>query len=538
MQSRVVASTRLSISASGWRVTYRLPRGWLKDRARQFPAMLDPTVYLGAGTDCDATSSRPCLEYCFTYLGATKYPCGVQLGLSTPGIPTVPALPSTDGVVCGIEWGGPRTSYIPAPVIGGVPGIAPAVGAPAPRLCPVGPVSQPPTFCGEVGSPTAHAYVSMPCAVAQTGIPGTGPNLTVSGRLRQLADKQLYADDYSMHIDARPRSGPLGGLVGINSITIKLNGMQVYRAEQFCVGCGMTADWTFRGRSERAGINTLEVEIEDELGGKAVDRWDVQRSEWDTLPYEAEFINDAREFRKDFHLRYDDAWLDYTIHETSLVPARRRYNFPITPDEEQALESRDAGGGARREAGGGAPKARAAGDIPAFDRGGVVNYAATWWDKSPGRPFQRFDGTDCTNFVSQAWHFGGGLPMTKGWYIQKKNTPGNPFDSNRSWAHSWSVVLDFANYMAHTWGVATKLNARPSQRYHPGREGDAIMYDHGFGDGFSHLALAIGPRGTNTDRLAQHTKDRWSDPWNLDWAWERNKRAKARKRAIVIHYKG
>ncbi len=364
-----------------------------------------------------------------------------------------------------------------------------------------------------------------------------GPRIQVSGRLRDLAEKQLYADDYGLVVDAQPRSGALGILAGVRSITVRVDGYVVHNPQQLCLGCGMRTSWSFPSRAFAAGPHVIEVEVTDELGGMATERWSVERSDWDPLPYEHQFIADAREFRQDFALRADDAWIEYTIHETSLVPSRKRYNFPITAEEEQQLDARDTSDVAVESGTTTRSSATAAGS-GGFNRAGTVSFAEYWWDKNRGRPFQRFEGTNCTNFVSQAWHNGGGMPMTKGWYIKRKNTPLNPFDSNRSWSHSWSVVSDFANYMTEHLRVATKVNARPSLPYHPGGAGDVVMYDHGRGDGFSHLALAIGTRGTDSDRIAQHSTDRFSAIWNLDWAFERNKRFKARKRTIIIRHKG
>lgn len=50
-----------------------------------------------------------------------------------------------------------------------------------------------------------------------------------------------------------------------------------------------------------------------------------------------------------------------------------------------------------------------------LNRQKAVEYAQKYWDEESGnynKLFPHFDGNDCTNFVSQCWHEGGGIDMS------------------------------------------------------------------------------------------------------------------------------
>ncbi|MDQ5808615.1 MAG: hypothetical protein M3320_08070, partial [Actinomycetota bacterium] len=211
----------------------------------------------------------------------------------------------------------------------------------------------------------------------------------MTGRLRDLENKELYADDYGIKVDAQPRKGPLGTLIGVRSIEVRLDGVREYYDTQTCVGCSMVAYWTFAGRERDGGEHTIDVIVTDDLGARATDSWTVIRSLWSPLPYEWEFIRDAREFRTHFALRADDAWLDYTIHDPALDGSRSRYNFPLTADEEEQIED----GSPSRQAHAAADLTR--GHDMGFNRPAAVAYAEEWAYKRRGGQFGGFEN-DCT----------------------------------------------------------------------------------------------------------------------------------------------
>ena len=76
-----------------------------------------------------------------------------------------------------------------------------------------------------------------------------------------------------------------------------------------------------------------------------------------------------------------------------------------------------------------------------LNRSLVIEYAlkyATNPNTPPTGSFQEFD-SDCTNFISQCWSYGGIPQDPVGWYWN------NRFDYSKS----WTVVDDFANYMTY-----------------------------------------------------------------------------------------
>lgn len=138
-----------------------------------------------------------------------------------------------------------------------------------------------------------------------------------------------------------------------------------------------------------------------------------------------------------------------------------------------------------------------------FNRQGAVNDANYWAHRTRGHPFERFGGTDCTNFVSHAWHFGGGLNMTDNWYVRDHHT-WYPGDDNRDNTASWSVAVAFSNYMVNARKIAHYEKNDPSNAFNSANLGDAILYNWGRGHGWSHLTIEVG-WDRNGDKIDQHS---------------------------------
>jgi hypothetical protein len=166
-----------------------------------------------------------------------------------------------------------------------------------------------------------------------------------------------------------------------------------------------------------------------------------------------------------------------------------------------------------------------------FNRDGAVADADYSWNKSYAHPWERFGGTDCTNFVSQAWYFGGGLPMTSGWYLRDSNAW---WRGNRDWSTSWTVALNFADYMVNGWRIASYYYADVSHPYNPASKGDAILYNWGRGEGWSHLSIEAG-WDSSRDFIDQHDTDRYHSDWNLGWKLERDPSVRSKMGAYVVH---
>ncbi|WP_028594103.1 amidase domain-containing protein [Paenibacillus assamensis] len=138
-------------------------------------------------------------------------------------------------------------------------------------------------------------------------------------------------------------------------------------------------------------------------------------------------------------------------------------------------------------------------------------------------------GSDCTNFVSQAMHVGGGKQMAGDWYVTKKNStylvPKSAAELNHSWTLSdpspWISVVQFTKY----WGPKSvdhsmsKIHYRDNHTSVYGRtiyKGDVVVLSKGIA-GFittpTHLMIISG-YDTNTKDflLAGHSNERQAHP--------------------------
>ena len=165
-----------------------------------------------------------------------------------------------------------------------------------------------------------------------------------------------------------------------------------------------------------------------------------------------------------------------------------------------------------------------------FNRYGAVADADYSWNKSYPKPWQRFGGSDCANFVSQAWYFGGGMNMRSGWYLRSSDAW---WRGHRDFSHTWIRALGFSNYWVNA-RVASYYHAPPNRKYTPAWRGDAILYDWGEGEGWSHLAILTGWNSSG-DYINQHSKDRQHSAWNLGWRTQRNPQVRSRMNSYVVH---
>ncbi|MDD1622281.1 MAG: amidase domain-containing protein, partial [Methylococcaceae bacterium] len=140
-----------------------------------------------------------------------------------------------------------------------------------------------------------------------------------------------------------------------------------------------------------------------------------------------------------------------------------------------------------------------------FNKYGARDYALRWVaNYNPN--FQNFDqrGGDCTNFVSQAWNVGGGIPQ-----------------DNRTWYHAhsrwfgWRVsgsfirVKDFRSYwFDHGYQyIYVQGKDKLTSDYSPADIGDVYIFDSGTNPdapSFSHASIAIG-WSKGYDEYAQHS---------------------------------
>ncbi|MDO8184642.1 amidase domain-containing protein [Conexibacter sp. JD483] len=164
-----------------------------------------------------------------------------------------------------------------------------------------------------------------------------------------------------------------------------------------------------------------------------------------------------------------------------------------------------------------------------FNRLGVVADANAHALSPRTGLFAGFELNDCTNFVSQTWHFGGGLNMTEKWFMRR-------ISWERRYSGSWALVRDFDYYMRNTRRIAFLIRARPgAAKLSPRAElGDVVEYDWGTGHGWSHLAVIVKVDGTNT-KISQHSTNRKEETWRTGWNNQTSAIARDNMRTRVIH---
>jgi Putative amidase domain/Bacterial Ig-like domain (group 3) len=171
--------------------------------------------------------------------------------------------------------------------------------------------------------------------------------------------------------------------------------------------------------------------------------------------------------------------------------------------------------------------------------------SASWFDRYAARAdanahaltprsgkFRPVGDADCTNFVSQVWHLGGGLHMTGRWFIKL----GFPIPTRKA-TYSWVLVRNFVDYMVNKRQIARLITATPSAAHLPSATGiaDAVEYDWGHGEGWSHLAVVVGLNDNKDDTISQHSTNRRDSTWRRGWLEELNPDIRARMRTRVVH---
>lgn len=195
----------------------------------------------------------------------------------------------------------------------------------------------------------------------------------------------------------------------------------------------------------------------------------------------------------------------------------------------------------------------------AFDTNKAAQYAERWvvdsqfdptLDGKVRNPDYKSYSNDCTNYASQVW-FAAGVAMrfnasqaAYDWWYYNGDSLYFLTHSGQS-SLSWRENSAFVTSQVGGWGADfTAMNM--TQQYTPALPGELYEYDHGTGDGWSHLAVAIGwtssydypqigPRGTFTgDYMNQHTRDRQHAPWNWGYLNQWDTFIKANMRARIV----
>lgn len=168
--------------------------------------------------------------------------------------------------------------------------------------------------------------------------------------------------------------------------------------------------------------------------------------------------------------------------------------------------------------------------LAAFNNSGAANWAYNNWN-SYSRNYPKFTGnfgTDCTNFVSQALHVGGGKPKSGNWSISRKNlnywTINSASQLNNSWKLTdpspWISVKEFRSYWGSRSNITTHSSAsytkNHKQIFSTNRLGNVIVFRKGvanFATVPTHLMIVSRTDSTNKDfLLAGHTTNRQKHP--------------------------
>jgi hypothetical protein len=140
-----------------------------------------------------------------------------------------------------------------------------------------------------------------------------------------------------------------------------------------------------------------------------------------------------------------------------------------------------------------------------YNRLKAVQYAEKWWN-SYNPAYKKFKD-DCTNFISQCLHQGGG-PMrgqpnrSRGWWMAGNN-----------WSYSWSVANALRLYLANSKeGLRTREVSSPDQLLF----GDIICYDFE-GDGrFNHNTIITGKDAFGMPLVNAHTTNSRMRYWSYE----------------------
>lgn len=198
-----------------------------------------------------------------------------------------------------------------------------------------------------------------------------------------------------------------------------------------------------------------------------------------------------------------------------------------------------------------------------FNRSGAVNYAKTYACNGVDCSNANFIrlGADCANFVSQALHVGGDIPMIKNssiatakWFYSEQSQLFFPrvYTGSNSWV-SVNALFHQLEDSGRLGSVSSTFMAAP---YSGAQLGDVYMYDWGRGEGYSHVALATGQgvfgsyfdpqeaknytwiTGGSGSKLAQHTTDRDGAPWNWGYWTEGDYSVRAKMRTVILRING
>jgi len=168
-----------------------------------------------------------------------------------------------------------------------------------------------------------------------------------------------------------------------------------------------------------------------------------------------------------------------------------------------------------------------------YDRAGAYNWAHTYWDNYSvayvNLGAQKWQGGDCTNFISQCLRAGDANNDKTGSYQWYYDSKGNAESSDDSYSWTWSTArglnyIIMGNYKANEYGpkgtekVITgdlEYNSSIGEYIMPG---DIIQYQWKASLNITHSAIIVDMLYNSSKEryepvIAEHTNDSWYTPW-------------------------
>lgn len=134
-------------------------------------------------------------------------------------------------------------------------------------------------------------------------------------------------------------------------------------------------------------------------------------------------------------------------------------------------------------------------------------------------------GTNCTNFVSQAMHLGGGLPKQGNWTITRKNTTYHVINSAAQLNHSWKLtdpspwisVKEFSKFWrpkSTVRGASKAQYLQNTSNYRSQQVGDIVIFNKGAAGVVTvpTHAMIITQKTTTDYNLAGNSVERRAHP--------------------------